>query len=93
MKLSPNAKQAILEEAVKLTDASTWNVNTVPKWIDVAREARAKGKIAHVCHVSPICSIKHVDLPENGPRHKHKRRVVLQVVGDMLCVPNWVQHP
>lgn len=65
-KAHPDAQAAVKKEKGKLLMRKVWSeeVKYVPGWADVARQSRAKGKIAHMGRLRIIYAIKNAELPE-----------------------------
>jgi hypothetical protein len=81
------ALDAVLKEWDKLRKAGCWDESLVREWDDVCREAKAKGKKAHVGRIFEICVERGSELPESDPGRKFKGRVVFQ--GNDVKDENW----
>ena len=69
---------ALDKECKRLESKGTFNMSSVRSWIDVAKEAYAKGEKAHVGLVFGIAGVKHHELAEDNPLGAHKGRYVFQ---------------
>ena len=81
------AQAALKKEWDRLRAAKCWDESKVREWSDVAAEARAKGKKAHVGRIFEICTEKGSELPGGHPDRKYKGRVVFQ--GNDVKDENW----
>ena len=75
---NPKAQASLDVEREKLMKKKAWDMASVREWEDVSREAKKKGKKAHVGEVFEICVETGSELPANDPLRKFKGRTVFQ---------------
>ena len=92
LEANEQAQEAVANEWKRLEKITTWEINTVRPWAEVAKEAKAKQRIdpEHRVHIGRVFCIlveKNAELPSGNPLRKFKGRVVFQ--GNQVRDQNW----